>query len=94
MLPPKLSRVIFKFRTRSIDCKSNRKSKFTCYLCRLCGTAVEDQVHVVNCPKVVKDGQTINVNDVIYNIDIEKDEGTLETICSRFELFKELVDEL
>ena len=48
--------VIFRYRVRSIKCKSNQKSSNLDLMCSLCHLVEEDQNHVANC-MMVKDGK-------------------------------------
>ena len=82
---------IFKLRSRSIDCRANRKSTADNLLCRLCGLEEESQTHIVNCPKVSNE-PVIDVSVLDY--EIPPNDDVVLTICSRVERFLKLVNEL
>ena len=49
--------IIFKLRSRSVNCKDNHKSTAKQnLLCRLCGICNETQRHIINCP-ISSDGR-------------------------------------
>ena len=86
----KQSSIIFKLRSRSIDCKANRKSAATDLNCRLCMQAEETQYHVINCPKVC-DGSTVELTKVYDTVISSGDEDVVE-ICRRVDEFNKLLN--
>ena len=94
-LPPYQARIIFKARSRSINCKSNRRSTFKDDLCRLCSMATEDQSHIVNCHVVVDDERVVDINRVFdIKCDSEQELNELEVITTRLETFENKLQRL
>ena len=88
----KQASVIFKLRSRSIDCKANRKSSNPDMSCRLCHESDETQDHVVNCPKVT-DGPALNLS-VLFHPEVPEDNSEIVDICRRVDLFNSLVNDM
>ncbi len=86
----KQASTIFKIRTRSTECKQNRKDAFPNMLCRLCETDEETQAHVVNCPSVSQSNTPVDLNCVMGDIPINCPE-TVE-VCLRFNEFSKLIN--
>ena len=89
-LLPNEARLIFKARVKSINCKANRKSKYSNDLCCMCGRAKEEQSHIVNCPVVFHNCDLVDIS-IVDNI-TEVDDNELKIIVSRLERFYETVD--
>ena len=89
-LYPSQAKVIFKWRSKTLDIKSHLTYKYKDLACRLCGTEEESPSHVLNC----------GMSDKIENfIDIslldEVDEATkceLKRLIVRIDLFQEKVN--
>ena len=79
--------VLFKARLNSVNCKGNMPSAFQDMTCRLCGDAVENQQHIVNCVHVRGEKTCLDVSEVY---DPDADAGVLEELCLRLRHFEEL----
>ena len=88
----KQSSIVFKLRSRSINCKANRKSNNGDLTCRLCHNAEETQAHVINCPKV-SDGLVLDIS-TIDGPNILPNDATVIDICKRVDTFNHLVNNL
>ena len=49
------ARLMFRIRSRTINCRNNHHSGHADITCRRCGTSIENQTHVINCPVTVYD---------------------------------------
>ena len=86
----KQASIIFKLRSRSIDCRVNRKSSNPDLSCRLCEVEEETQEHVVNCP-IVTEGPSLDIS-VLFTEMISAHDPLVMDICSRVENFNSLVN--
>ena len=84
---PKIASTIAKLRSRSVDCKNNRKSSQTDLSCRLCGKEEETQQHMVNCSHVSQ-GPPLRLDDTIMDVQLNN-ENVLE-VCKRVGYFFQL----
>ena len=81
-----ISTVIFRLRSRSVNCLKNRGSDG---LCRLCSNAVETQEHAVNCPVIADGGQYLNLKEVYGQVPHRS--STIREIVSRITMFEEKI---
>ena len=88
----KQASIIFKLRSYSIDCKSNRKSSNVDLNCRLCKSADETQSHVVNCPAVSKDGVILDLSKV-FDCEIVDGDQDVINICNRVDDFNKMIND-
>ena len=79
---------IFRFRTRTLACKVNHKESYANLLCRICATAPESQLHVVNCPAVFQD-TNFDVDWVFWDSDFSN-HPHINILVSRVERFNEV----
>ena len=86
----KQASIIFKLRSRSIDCKANRKSSNPDLSCRLCHQVDETQGHIVNCPNVT-DGPTLDMSP-LFAQKIPPHDPLVMHVCSRVDKFNSLVN--
>ena len=49
VLPPSMSNIIFKARSKTLDLKMHTPYLYNNTLCRMCGTEGETVVHIINC---------------------------------------------
>ena len=87
----KQASTIFKIRSRSTECKQNRKSANDNMLCRLCETSEETQTHVTNCPVLSPNGPILDLNCIMGHIVPTDYDETME-ICSRFNEFSKQIN--
>ena len=87
-LYPSQARLVFKWRSQTLDIKSHLTYKYTDTLCRGCLTEVEDPHHVINCGS----GSSIDGLNVL-NIDSLDDQkkSLLKTMIHRIASFLERV---
>ena len=89
----KQSSTIFKLRSRSIDCKANRKSNNAADLrCRLCKAVEETQSHIINCPEVC-DGHVVDIS-VIDGLVVPPNDPLVMDICQRVDKFNHMVNNM
>ena len=81
--------IIFKLRSHSIDCKSNRKSAHADLTCRLCKQDDETQSHIINCPRVCQD-PVMDISKVM-DCEIDANDNDIE-ICRRVDEFNKAVN--
>ena len=88
VLYPSQARVIFKWRSKTLDIKSHLTYKYEDLVCRLCGVEEENPSHIMNCGQ---GGDRINNNIDILLLD-EINEATkceLKKMIVRLNLFQE-----
>ena len=83
-----IATIIFKLRSRSVNCLNNRGSDG---LCRLCGNAKETQEHAINCPKIASGGRFLDMKDVYGEVPLENNSNIIE-IVERIELFEKILE--
>ena len=87
--PPKVASVVFKIRSKNIECKANRKSSSSDMLCRLCKTSGETQEHIINCPCVKhEDEEDLDISPIM-NQDTENHSKLAADVCERLRRFHE-----
>ena len=87
-LYPSQAKVIFKWRSQTLDIKSHLSYKYSDRLCRGCGIEEEVPCHVVNCG-AVDDIAVLDVLSLGEIDDVTKSE--LKRMVIRFEAFQEMV---
>ena len=91
VLFPSQARVIFKWRSKTLDIKSHLTYKYGDLVCRLCGVEEETPSHIMNCGH----RETIVENTDVLLLD-EVDETTkceLKRMIARINLFHEKIDD-
>ena len=89
-LYPSQSRVIFKWRSKTLDIKSHLTYKYKDLVCRLCGAEEESPSHVLNCGMSEKMENFVDISSLD-----EVDEATkceLKRLIVRMNLFQEKVN--
>ena len=87
--PPKIASVIFKLRSKNIECKSNRKSRAADMMCRLCKSSEETQEHIINCPCVKsEDDEDLDIHPIMGQ-EAENNSGLAVDVCERIRKFHE-----
>ena len=81
---------IFKIRSRSTECKQNRKNSVHDMSCRLCTKGEETQDHVVNCNALAQNGKIVDLNRIMGEVPLNCDET--REICSRFNEFSKFIN--
>ena len=90
LCPTDIASLIFKIRSRTLNCRDNQHSANPDTTCRLCGSEIEDQTHIINCTKVRCDGEIISLKEYDKpNFEINLD--LLQTIRSRYQNFLQQV---
>ncbi len=83
----KVGAILFRIRSKNIECKANRKTTSLDFTCRLCNAEDENQEHIVNCPALCSiDDPVLDINPV-YDDNMVVNDDVLR-ICDRFEKFK------
>ena len=88
-LYPSQARIVFKWRSKTIDIKSHSTHKYKDLICRSCKCEEEDPAHVINCGREVKLDKTIDVSKIGTLDEFTKSE--LKQMVSRITLFLEEV---
>ena len=91
-LPTPIAKTLFRFRSRTVNCRANQKSHNIVDLCRVCATGTEDQDHCVNCP-AMNFGSQIDTRK-FDNFNIEEDTCDLALAADRLKGFKEMRERL
>lgn len=89
---PKQASTIFKLRSRSIECKVNRKSTAANLICRLCKENEESQDHVVNCRNIRLEGAIHSMEEIIGEVPLNNE--NVHEICNRFYEFNKQINEI
>ena len=62
------AQMLFKFRTRMFDVRTNFRNNHACTSCPLCGVEEDTQEHLFNCIMIKKEHTAeINYSDIFYN---------------------------
>ena len=90
-IPSELACLLFRIRGRIINCRDNHHSSHQIIICRLCGSTIETQEHIANCPKVRGEREIISFEQ-FYSPDIDEnfDLTDLIDVKNRFRLFQDL----
>ena len=87
--PPKIASVVFKLRSKNIECKTNRKSRAMDMMCRLCKSSEETQEHIINCPCVKsEDDEDLDIHPIMGQ-EAENNSGLAVDVCERIRKFHE-----
>ena len=83
--PFHISSMLFKFRSKTINCKDNQHSSHTNLNCRLCNTQIESQDHIINCDHIRNNNEiiTLDVRSLTENCDMQ----LLNIIYKRYQDF-------
>lgn len=81
---------IFKIRSRSTECKENRKNSVNDMLCRVCAKEEETQSHVVNCSALSPNDIIVDLNYLMSEVPLDCHE--VREICSRFNSFSKIIN--
>ena len=81
--------LLFKIRARCLNCRDNHHHASPIITCRLCDVDIENQDHIINCPKVRHEGQTITLKQ-FYTQDFETNQDQLHEIHARYTTFLNL----
>ena len=87
----KQASTIFKIRSRSTECKNNRKSSTQDLACRFCSSTAETQEHIVNCHKIVEDGSCVDLQCIMQE-EVPPSCDEVTEVVSRFRKFSKMVN--
>ena len=84
VLPPSMSNIIFKARSKTLDLKMHTPYLYNNTLCRMCGTEGETVVHIINCNNNLDKFPVCDVESTLKNpTNVE----SLRNIAERISLF-------
>ena len=83
-LYPSQSRLVFKWRSETLDIKTHSTHKYNDNICRKCQGGIEDPLHVVNCGR-----EKMEINIDVLKIGVLDDftKSELKQLVSRISLF-------
>ena len=90
-LYPSQSRLIFKWRSKTLDLKTHLTYKYSDSLCRLCKIDTETPEHAVNCGKADRMELNVDILNVNKTDDFTKSE--LKKLAIRMRSFLESVED-
>jgi hypothetical protein len=92
-LSPDQARIMFKWRSKTLDIKCHRTYKYKDLKCRGCGNNDEEVDHVVNCEGISNNSESLPVEDVSClgelnkerSLDLQEQIGRISSLCMTLE---------